>query len=352
MARNNELNIQVMMVGGRRCGKTSVLAAMKANFQQQFAKTQLTLEYDDLDTLEVLEAKNNEIKDYFLEAQNRIFTPDSNPTEEMSRYTLSISLPDKKKGTIRVDFVDYPGEWLTDKEHREDILECMKETQVIIVAIDTPHMMEENGKFNEYRNYCSRTSEMLKMALGESYSDRKLVLFIPLKCERYLNEGKMGKVREQTEKSYAELINYLARSPEKYEVAVTPIFTLGSAEFSHFEVDRKTGNIKINETYKTPENPIYRFPDIGVKKPEPKYCEQPIVYLLAYIFQSAGDKKNKEYKKVKNFIYLIKLLEWFWNIASAEDFLAEKSNILNSIKRNGDGYHIIQDPMKFNQSSV
>lgn len=29
MAAKNALKVQVMMVGGRRCGKTSVLAAMK-----------------------------------------------------------------------------------------------------------------------------------------------------------------------------------------------------------------------------------------------------------------------------------------------------------------------------------
>lgn len=347
MAVGEDLKVQVMMVGGRRCGKTSILAAMKANFEEQFAKTRLTISFDDLDTLEVLEAKNNEIADYFLGAENRTFSPDSNPTEDMMRYTYSIGIAEKR-GKIKVDFVDYPGEWLTDKDHKSDLLACMKNTQAIIVAIDTPHMMEEEGQFNEYRNFCRRTGEMLKMALEETTVGKKLILFVPLKCERYLDDDKMEEVRAKTEDAYAELIRYLTRSQTKYEVAVTPIFTLGGAEFSHFERDKYTGEIKINEKFHTPEKAVYCFPDITVKKPTPKYCEQPIVYLLAYLMQLAGDKKSKQYKRGNIWDkFGIRFQEWFFHTTSENDYLTQKSVVLQRLKKQGDGYHIVQNPMKF-----
>lgn len=34
MAAGEDLKVQVMMVGGRRCGKTSILATMKSNFEE------------------------------------------------------------------------------------------------------------------------------------------------------------------------------------------------------------------------------------------------------------------------------------------------------------------------------
>lgn len=34
----NNLQVKVLMMGGRRCGKTSVLAAMKQNFDEQCEK--------------------------------------------------------------------------------------------------------------------------------------------------------------------------------------------------------------------------------------------------------------------------------------------------------------------------
>lgn len=347
MAVGEDLRVQVMMVGGRRCGKTSILAAMKANFEEQFAKTRLTVSFGDLETLEILEAKSNEIADYFLGAENRTFSPDSNPTEDMMRYTYSIGIAEKR-GKIKVDFVDYPGEWLTDKEHNSKLLECMKNTQAVIVAIDTPHLVEESGRFNEYRNFCRRTGEMLKMALEETTGGKKLILFVPLKCERYLNESKMDDVRVKTEEAYAELIRYLARSQTKYEVAVAPIFTLGGAEFSHFERDKHTGEIKVNEKYHTPEKAVYCFPDISVKKPAPKYCEQPIVYLLAYLMQLAGDKKSDQFEQGNIFDkFGIKFQEWFFHTTSASDYLTQKNVVLQRLKKQDDGYHIVQNPMKF-----
>lgn len=50
----DKLNINIMMIGGRRCGKTSVLAIMKRMFDTKFATTNLkivptnrTVELDD-----------------------------------------------------------------------------------------------------------------------------------------------------------------------------------------------------------------------------------------------------------------------------------------------------------------
>ena len=129
---------------------------------------------------------------------------------------------------------------------------------------------------------------------------------------------------------------------------MTPIFTLGGAEFSHFERDKQTGEIKINEEYHTPEKAVYCFPDITVKKPEPKYCEQPIVYLLAYLMQLAGDKKSNQYDTVNIWgKFGIRFQEWFLHTISASDYLTQKSVVLQRLKKQDDGYHIVQNPMKF-----
>ena len=63
MAVAEDLKIQVMMVGGRRCGKTSVLAAMKRNFDELFNSKNLVIRYGDTETLDALEDKNAEIEE-------------------------------------------------------------------------------------------------------------------------------------------------------------------------------------------------------------------------------------------------------------------------------------------------
>ena len=65
------------------------------------------------------------------------------------------------------------------------------------------------------------------------------------------------------------------------------------------------------------EKPIYYFPDVNVKKPEPKYCEQPIVYLLLYLLQLAGDLKAYKLEKGGN-VWKV------WNYVTRMDF---KNNI-------------------------
>ena len=345
MAAKNALKVQVMMVGGRRCGKTSVLAAMKSNFEEQFAETDLTMSYTDVDTLSVLEEKNNEMKEYFLGSANRTFSPDSNPTAEMIKYSLSVGIKDRREN-MQVDFLDYPGEWLTDKEHKKLLLENMKKSQVLMIAIDTPHMMEEGGAYNRRRNFCHEIGEMIKMALEQSHPQRMLVLFVPLKCERYLNDHEMDSVITATMKSYEELIRYLKKYPVRYEVAVTPIFTLGNAQFSRFE--RENGEIKINPQFGTPEKAIYCFPNTSSTKPEPKYCEQPLVYLLAYLMYSSERNKRNKLKSPLEWL-MERFMEILFKQSSLEDYQEQKKLLLKKLKKSGEGYRILQDPMKFDE---
>ena len=341
------LNAQVMMVGGRRCGKTSVLAAMKQNFEDLFAKTDLTLSIGDLETLDVLDKKNNEMNDYFLGASNRTFTPDSNPTEEIAHYLFNFGVAGKES-RINVDFVDYPGEWLASKEHQQSIFSCMKKSQAIIIAIDTPHMMEENGRFNEQRNFCFRISEMLKMAFEHEKPAHMLVLFVPLKCEWCQMNGQMPLVQQKTEEAYAPLIRYLQRYPNRYQVAVTPIFTMGGAAFSRFQRDPNTQEVDIDPKYGTPKKAIYWFPDTKVGKPEPKYCEQPVVWLVAYLLHLAAKKKTKEYHDGGFWKRLsIEFQDFIFDNAKAKDYMEHKKLLLENLKRSDDGYHIVQNPMGF-----
>lgn len=344
-----DLQVQVLMVGGRRCGKTSVLAAMKANFEEVFSKTSMNIIIDDVETLETLNQKNMEINDYFYNVKKRTFIPDSNPTEEMTTYSLVIGLAGKKS-RIKVKFVDFPGEWLTEKSHSEEIVNCMKDSQAVIVAIDTPHLMEEDGRFNEHRNSCYKINEMLKMALEKENTahNKRLFLFVPLKCERYLKDNKMEEVYYRTCEAYKRLFDFLKKTPNKYEVAIAPIFTLGCAMFSHFERDEDTQEVRIDNKFHTPEKAVYFFPDTSVKKPAPKYCEQPIVYLLGYILQMAGEQKKNNFSNSSfGGKFMIKMKEWILHSASANDYLQHKEEIIKRIKKDGEGYHIVQNPMKF-----
>lgn len=347
MAANDNFEMKVMMLGGQRTGKTSILASMKSNFEERFKNTGLQIVSGDIETLDELDEANAKMRDYF-NIKDSCFPANAVPTSDDVEYSFSISIANKK-GKINVKFYDFPGEWLRGKEYKEKkekLIEEIKKNHVLILAIDTPCMMEENGSFNGKQNRCFVITEMIKMAFGDIDRESGLVLFVPLKCERYYNEGKMEAVCKKTVESYKELIQYFADSKPKFEVAVTPIFTLGGVAFHRFQRG-KDQKIEVNEQTGCPKE-MYYIPDRTVKQPIPKYCEQPAVYLLAYLLQLASENIQENYKKGHFWDKLmIRLQENFFHMSSAKDYMEKKTCILNKLKKNGDGYKILQNPMKF-----
>lgn len=352
----DDLEINVMMFGGRRCGKTSVLAAMQSCFENQFGKGNFMISTADTETLFAIEEKKEEILTYFQNKEKkRSFVPDQNPTENIMYYKFYISLKHKQNGRIVINFIDYPGEWISNPSKIKELETLMKESHIILVAIDTPHLMEEThnsdpnvlGEFNNKRNYCGIISDMLKnnFSLG-SGEPKKMILFIPLKCEKYYNKNQMDQVSHKVKKAYETTFNYLDGPNKKYcEVAITPIFTLGCVEFHCFLRDDE-GEIVLDPNWRTPKEASYIFTEPNAAQPSPKYCEQPLIYILCYIFERAREaksaKKSSLFKNIACFIG-----ETFLKMPSAKDFINESKNIKKVLKKTGDGYTIINNPFDF-----
>lgn len=354
------IEVKVMMFGGRRCGKTSVLAAMQSCFEKEFGRSNLTISSADDDTLFTIEDKNREIASYFHnQGRSREFTPDSNPTLDISEYRFNIRLKNKKSEGIIVNFVDYPGEWLADREKVKKITPIMKESNVIIIAIDSPHLMEQThsdaedavGEFNDARNYCFRIGEWVKNHFsGESNLSAKMILFVPLKCEKYYHNNQMNILNKKIKKAYAATLNTFENNKQAYEVAITPILTCGAedkgVEFSRFARD-DDGEIILDPKFRTPQKAIYIFTE-RMTEPKPLYCEQPMVYVLTYVLEMMRRIKEQE-KDSEGFFGGIWrwLQEGFFHLASARDFMRERENIKKAMKKSGNGYEIISNPLNF-----
>ena len=354
------VEVKVMMFGGKRSGKTSVLAAMQSCFEKEFGRSNLTISSADDDTLFTIEEKNREIASYFHnQGRSREFTPESNPTLDILEYRFNIALKSKRSGKIIVDFVDYPGEWLADKEKVKKITPIMKESNIILIAIDSPYLMEQThsdvedavGEFNENRNYCYRIGEWVKNYFsGESNLSAKMILFVPLKCEKYYHNNQMGILNKKIKKAYATTLNIFENNKQAYEVAITPILTFGAedkgVEFSRFARDDE-GEILLDPKFRTPQKAIYIFTE-RMTEPKPLYCEQPMVYVLTYILEMV--KRIKEQEKASEGFFG-GIWRWFQeefcNLASAKDFMRERENIKNVMKKSGNGYEIISNPLNF-----
>lgn len=360
--KNNDLEVNVLMLGGRRCGKTSLLTTMYNSFDTTFGSTDLTITATDNDTLNILIEKNKDILK-LLETKSHSFEADEKDnagpnTGSDNYYKFTIGIKGKSRGKIKLKFIDYPGEWLGNKEHESFFTEKIQQADVILITIDTPFLMQKSGKNNEYKNHSYQIAELLKTHLEDGLNGdnvSKMILFVPIKCERYYyTENNMYNLKERIKAVYGNLISHINNEAyrNKCEMAITPVLTLGTIEFSRF----KRGLDAEPETHDTYGTfiPLYVFRDGVPHEQQPLYCEQPLIYILLYLIKRAEVARNK--KKESRF-WILKMLksavvsieEKFFEMPSADDFVQQSDKLKSKLESQMYGYEIITDPLKLKQ---
>lgn len=327
-------DVNVLMMGGRRAGKTSILAALDECCDKMLSKV------DDISVFcteggGLLTEKVTELNGYFTNpvfTDNQIFRPDQNPSDNPKSFEYEVRIGDRETG-YTLKFTDVPGEYYASQQYNEWVQNMVKKSQVILIAIDTPHMMEKIdeatgvGKGHYEFNRVREISYFFKKAFQDN-KDPRLVIFVPLKCEKYYYQNKMDKVRQMVEKSYAPLLDIFRAGDirDLCTVAVMPILTLGGAEFFKFDGDlRNVG--------------IYNYVrDNDKRRYNPQFCEQPLILILRYLVAVAEKAKKKQWMVVRLF------KEVFRNAAKMNDLMKCKQTLTELLKTDEDGYVILQDP--------
>jgi len=280
----NKLEFIVLMFGARRTGKTSVLASMLTNFQEVAAGTNVSFT-PETKTMVKLQEKREELEHVFnSKTCDSVWEIDPSPTSEVAVYSFKMNM----KNTVNeyeVKFVDMPGEFINDAGNIIEVQEWLMKSDVVIIAIDTPHMMEENGKFNEAFNK-TMILHHLFVDSKQFYETGKMLLFVPLKCEKYYHENRMNEVNQAVKRSYQTIIAHMGNPnvSSKITMAITPILTMGDVVFSHFGLNNRKliETIDLGGEKYRPRHVYYKLRNRDARF-SPKYCEQPLVYTLTYI---------------------------------------------------------------------
>ena len=292
---------KVLMFGPQRVGKTSVLSSMLKQFKSETAITDINISLTpDEITKDVVEAKIKDLKEIFdkkaSDKSDDRWTIDTNKTPAKEKYRFIMSVAGAADD-IGITFTDIPGEWLREQSKKtangeidnvteKELQKELQESSVIIVAIDTPHLMEENGMYHDACNFGGHVNRLIQQSSGEKMCP-KLVLFVPLKCEKYYHEGRMDEVNKAVKDKYKMAIASMSKGEkaENYMVAITPIITLGGVVFDDFGRDSE-GYVEIITdnamSFSKPEAAFYKLYDKAPKF-APKFCEQPLLYILKFI---------------------------------------------------------------------
>ncbi len=339
------IDINIMMLGGRRCGKTSVLASIEEQLDSKLESGDLSIQPSGAQTICALDEKRQEMTDiYKMGRLNKGYTPDDTPTLEIMEYDLTFKLQSKPNGKINMHFYDFPGEWLRKEkfeEHYDEMATLIKKSSVFIVAIDTPFLMENPA--GEDMNYCNRITDMVKNEFDENKKNG-MFIFVPLKCERYIHQNEFGKVIEKVKETYKSLLDRIKSeyNHAKFEIVITPIETMGNLEFKRFEKNAVSAM-----------TPIYNFVSKEgnmPKAPQPQNCELPAILILLYLLEAAKESKNKGGSIWEKLFRT--LFENFFKMPSAKDFMMESEKLKAMLAEKKNSFEMVKDPLKLCKTKV
>lgn len=228
------------MMGGRRCGKTSALASLfdqmihgKTNeFLTVCDKT--VLEEKDGEKQDSLTGKRLELEHFISKGKNNTFLADKGPTMNYWKYVLQLQIPGTDK-RMEIEFLDVPGSFLqNEKIHLMEIISFVNESDIIVVVVDTPYLMVGSKEIAEAANAIDTILTLLMQVDCHETKKAKQILFVPVKCEKWVKEGKIDNVSEKVEEMYHPIIRDF-RSSYKNELSIIPVETAGDILFSELK---------------------------------------------------------------------------------------------------------------------
>lgn len=280
-----EYEVPVTMLGARRVGKTTFLAATWRAFNKGlFEETSLRLKPDS-ETIAQLETRLEELIRVAETMQVAgEFGIGATPVVGEQIYTFRLSPSDeyivRRKPVIKLTFRDYSGELLIKR--LDDVKKWLKESLATVIAIDSVALMEsarENWDFlHELHNKPDYVAEILDDALGKTETPH-LILFVPIRCEEYLRRDGGDELVDKIKSGYKQAFDVLRGNNNLYAI-ITPIQTIGTLYFDDIVADSSPD--------KEPTNSDYAFSFKKIRRGDtykPQDTDQPFRYLLDFFMK-------------------------------------------------------------------
>jgi hypothetical protein len=270
-ARGGGSILDLTMLGSTGTGKTTLLASMYDRFDWVIGSTDLAVVPDRSTSIRL---------------QEYITTLSSLPGEiqvahglegtgQIREYQLGVGRRGKPS-LFTLRFTDYPGKYLIDASTTEEekLQRALGQADVVLVAIDTPALMELDGKYHDTVNTPLIVIDQLKEILKQDMP--RLIVLVPLKCERQLSTPDGARrLTETVTDRYTPLLNYISAGDLRTRVGcvLAPAQTLGSVVYS-----------RITEAE---GNPVFHFRSLSRDaKYRPVDTDQPLRYALRFIVNS------------------------------------------------------------------
>ena len=231
-------DVKVLMLGGRRCGKSSILSSMVGELTTNLILKQC-VNIENTGKGETngvsLEQKHNRLLSFMDKEQHprgSYYLVDFHADQYFSSYIFKVRIPGKR-GSMSIEFVDAPGESYENmSDHHERVCKEMNDTDVYVIVVDTPYLMEsDQGKFQSVNCVMEICNMFDSYAPFDPTWKRKKVIFVPVKCEKWKDQ--LNIVTEKLKVAYKSLLDRL-QNESRFSYSVLPVLTAGGIRFGEF----------------------------------------------------------------------------------------------------------------------
>jgi hypothetical protein len=262
--------INATMLGSVGVGKTTLLASMYERFRHVIGDVGLDMQPDH-DTSLDLSGYVARLKRLPADVK---MTAALSGTSRTRAYNFAMGATGHRAAfTLR--FTDYSGKYFTDPQFpdRQEVSEALSASDVILVAIDAPALVEAGGTFDDVVNKPGQVTDQITRLLGES-ADPRLVILTLLKCETYLrSRDRLDDMIGRVMVSYKPLMDYIGRpgALDRVGCVLAPVQTVGPVTLRTIDLA-------------DPDDPVFKFRATRVGAVyAPVDTEQPLRYLLRFV---------------------------------------------------------------------
>lgn len=267
------MELNMCMLGARSVGKTTIMTAIfdDSRSSNGLSKSKIVLTAKS-DTRAELLARKLDLQEVFDEKKDIV---DAGIAASSAVHTFNFEMGLLgRTPCINFNVTDYPGEFI--QSNAEFVSDQIAQSSVVLIAIDSPYLMEQNAEYNEERNQVSFIYNYLRDNV-DVFSN-KLIMLVPLKCEKYFYQNRMDELNARVQDCYANIIDLFVNT-DNVAVVITPILTMGGVEFERFEL--KDGKHIAKYAF-IKDNPQFA----------PMFCIQPMYYMMSFIAQQYKEHRD------------------------------------------------------------
>lgn len=237
---------QIVMVGPRGVGKTSLLAAMYSELEKELDKINCNFFTEQGPTTARIGKQLRDLKSVASSSGAKIQAGegiDAGQQEEI--YTFHLDVGDGGEPEVTLEFIDLPGGWYTGTGDYKRADEVLGRAHVSFLAVDATALMEvplkDAPRLGKYHDIINFPFDIRQAYRRVKFADGHVVILTLIRAETYVHSGRIHQLIEKTQKAYAELAGDLGK--KGIPLLGCYVETVGSLTFNAFtEEDGKVSS--------------------------------------------------------------------------------------------------------------